>query len=60
MNPLNFKEFVKNRSKDEKLYKNLKNLLTPPLKPNPNCFVGLVVAGLPVKPIVWLPKPPSI
>lgn len=41
MNPLNFKEFVKNRSKDEKLYKNLKNLLTPPLKPNPNIvFLG--------------------
>lgn len=28
MNPLNFKEFVQNRSKDEKLF-------TPSLKPNP-------------------------
>ena len=34
MNPLNFKEFVQNKSKNEQLYKNLKSLLTPQIKPN--------------------------
>lgn len=41
MNPLNFKEFVQNRSKDEKLYKTFKKLLKPPIKPNPKIvFLG--------------------
>ena len=41
MNPLNFKEFVQNKSKDEKLYKFLKKLMTPPIKSYPKLvFLG--------------------
>ena len=37
----NFKEFVQNRSKDEKLYKFLKKLLIPQIKSYPNIvFLG--------------------